>query len=101
VNIRETNESPNDVFCDRIFEWILRRFGEGFGRDFGGFWLMLDYSRLLWVIGTLLWLTLACFCFSGLLWLALAACAFRSIAAQVYEALVALFSFSWLIFSIF
>ena len=39
----------------------------------------------------------ACFCFSGLLWLALAAlvaCAFRSIAAQV-------FPLCWLIFAFF
>ena len=28
--IREKNESPNDDFFDRIVQWILRRFGEGF-----------------------------------------------------------------------
>ena len=26
------NDSQNDVFFDRILEWILRGFGEGFGR---------------------------------------------------------------------
>ena len=36
--IREKNESPNDDFFDRIFEWILRGFGEGFGKLLGESW---------------------------------------------------------------
>ena len=40
--IRETNESPNDVFFDRIFEWILGGFGEGFGELLGGIWEALE-----------------------------------------------------------
>ena len=40
--IREKNESPNDVFFDRIFEWILRGFGEGFGKLLGEIWEALE-----------------------------------------------------------
>ena len=35
-------------------EWILGGFGEGFGRDFRGFWLILGYSGLFWILGTLM-----------------------------------------------
>ena len=77
-------------------------FWEGFEGDLIGFWAVA--AELLAVACFyLLLLTFACF---GLLWLALACfacfgCAFRSIAAQVYGALVAHFSLLWLIFSIF
>ena len=40
--IREKNESPNDAFFDRIFQWILRRFGEGFGELLGEVWEHLE-----------------------------------------------------------
>ena len=74
-------------------------FWEGFEGDLIGFWAVA--AELLAVACFyLLLLTFACF---GLLWLALACfacfgCAFRSIAAQVYAALVAHFSLLWLIF---
>ena len=40
--IREKNESPDDDFFDRIFEWILRGFGEGFGKLLGEIWEALE-----------------------------------------------------------
>ena len=35
-------------------EGIWGGFGKGFGRDFRGFWLILGYSGLFWVLGTLM-----------------------------------------------
>ena len=54
-------------------------------------WFWEDLWKVLGAFVSLLWLA----------WAALVACAFRSIAAQVYGALVAHFSLLWLIFSIF
>ena len=39
-------------------EWILGGFGEGFGRDFGGFWPILGYAGYNWDA-----FAYACFCF--------------------------------------
>ena len=35
-------------------EGTLGGFGKGFGRDFKGFWLILGYSGLFWILGTLM-----------------------------------------------
>ena len=42
MKIREKHESPNDAFFDRIFQWILRRFGESFGEVLGEVWEHLE-----------------------------------------------------------